>query len=144
VVGYLEVAAPLDDEGLGGGVQGEVGYLEVAAPLDDKGLGGGVQGEQGRGLQGREGAQVDDRSPLTEKSFHYRMTAPREGTQPPGAYPGGMHRMHVHPPSPPLCIPPPGHVHPPPPQPERLVMRKDEAVGNKKKMQVCYLNIIIN
>jgi len=35
------------------------------------------------------------------------------------------------------CIPPP---HPPcasPPQPERLVMRKDEAVGNKKKMQVC-------
>jgi hypothetical protein len=33
----------------------------------------------------------------------------------PGAYPGGMHRMYVHPPSPP--------VHPPPPQPERLVMR---------------------
>jgi hypothetical protein len=33
--------------------------------------------------------------------------------------------------------PPPGHVHPPPPQPERLVMRKDDAVGNKKKMQVC-------
>ncbi len=35
--------------------------------------------------------------------------------------------------------PPPGHVHPPPPspQPEMLVMRKDEAVGNKKKMQVC-------
>ncbi len=29
------------------------------------------------------------------------------------AYPGGMHRMHVHPPSPPLCIPPLGHVHPP-------------------------------
>jgi hypothetical protein len=29
-----------------------------------------------------------------------------------------------------MCIPPP-------PQPERLVMRKDEAVGNKKKMQVC-------
>ncbi len=25
----------------------------------------------------------------------------------------------------------------PPPQPERLVMRKDEAVGNKKRMQVC-------
>ncbi len=42
-------------------------------------------------------------------------------------YPGGMHRMHVHPP-PAMCIPP---------QPERLVMRKDEAVGNKKKMQVC-------
>ncbi len=34
------------------------------------------------------------------------------------AYPGGMHRMHVHPPSPPVH-PPPGHVHPPPPQPER-------------------------
>jgi len=33
---------------------------------------------------------------------------------PPGAYPGGMHRM-----------------------PERLVVRKDEAVGNKKKMQIC-------
>ena len=31
-------------------------------------------------------------------------------------------------------LPPPVH---PPPQPERLVMRKDEAVGNKKKMQVC-------
>ncbi len=46
-----------------------------------------------------------------------------------------MHRMHVHPPSPPVH-PPPGHVHPPP-QPERLVMRKDELVGNKKKMQVC-------
>ncbi len=41
-------------------------------------------------------------------------------------------------PLPPLCIPPPGNVHPPqamciPPQPERLVLRKDEAVGNKKK-----------
>jgi hypothetical protein len=53
-----------------------------------------------------------------------------------GAYPGGMHRMHVHPPPPP-CASPPGHVHPPPPQPEWLFMRKDEAVGNKKKMQVC-------
>ena len=36
----------------------------------------------------------------------------------PGAYPGGMHRMHrmhVHPPSPPCASPPPppGHVHPP-------------------------------
>jgi hypothetical protein len=31
----------------------------------------------------------------------------------------------------------PRHVHPPPPQPERLVTRKDEAVGNKKKMLVC-------
>jgi hypothetical protein len=29
-----------------------------------------------------------------------------------GAYPGGMRRMHVHPPSPP-CASPPGHVHPP-------------------------------
>jgi hypothetical protein len=45
-----------------------------------------------------------------------------------GAYPGGMHRMHVHPPPRPCASPP---------QPERLVMRKDEAVGNKKKMQVC-------
>ncbi len=45
------------------------------------------------------------------------------------AYPGGMHRMHVH--------PPPGPCASPPPQPERLVMRKDEAVGNKKKMQAC-------
>jgi hypothetical protein len=50
--------------------------------------------------------------------------------------PRGMHRMHLHPPSPPVHPLPPGHVHPPP-QPERLVMRKDEAVGNKKKMQVC-------
>jgi hypothetical protein len=47
--------------------------------------------------------------------------------------------MHVHPPSSPVHPPPPGHVHPPRPQPERLVMRKDEAVGNKKKMQVCLL-----
>ncbi len=48
-------------------------------------------------------------------------------------------------PPPPLCIPPPGHVHPPPPQPpERLVMRKDEAVGNKKKCKFVYLNIILN
>jgi hypothetical protein len=45
--------------------------------------------------------------------------------------------MHVHPASPPPVHPPAGHVHPPPPQPERLVMRKDEAVGNKKKMQIC-------
>jgi hypothetical protein len=44
--------------------------------------------------------------------------------------------MHVHPPSPP-CASPPRHVHPPPPQPEKLVMGKDETVGNKKKMQVC-------
>ena len=52
-----------------------------------------------------------------------------------------MHRMHVHLLHPP-CASPPGHVHPPPPQPERLVMRKDEAVGNKKKMQVVYLRLI--
>ena len=38
-----------------------------------------------------------------------------------------------------MCISP-GHVHPPPPQPERLVMIKDEAVGNKKKMKVCLPN----
>jgi hypothetical protein len=31
-------------------------------------------------------------------------------------------------PLPPPVLPPPGHVHPPLPQPERLVMRKDEAV----------------
>jgi hypothetical protein len=42
----------------------------------------------------------------------------------------------MHPPSPPMCIPPRPCASPPP-QPERLVMRKDEAVGNKKKMQVC-------
>jgi hypothetical protein len=55
------------------------------------------------------------------------------------AYPGGMHMMHLHPPPPPPVHPPPGHVHPPPPQPERLVMRKDEAVGTgqQEKMQVC-------
>jgi hypothetical protein len=35
------------------------------------------------------------------------------------------------------CIPPSPPFASPPPQPERLVMRKDEAVGNKKKMQVC-------
>ncbi len=38
---------------------------------------------------------------------------------------------------PPPCASPPRPCEPPPPQPERLVMRKDEAVGNKKKMQVC-------
>jgi hypothetical protein len=38
--------------------------------------------------------------------------------------------MHVHP-----VHPPPGHVHPPPPQPERLVMRKDEAVSLYIKKQ---------
>jgi hypothetical protein len=46
-------------------------------------------------------------------------------------------------PLPPLCIPP-GYVHPPPPQPERLVMRKDEAMGKRKKCKFVYLNIIIN
>ncbi len=40
-----------------------------------------------------------------------------------------MHRMHVHNPSPPCASPPPAMCIPPPP------MRKDEAVGNKKKMQ---------
>jgi hypothetical protein len=40
-------------------------------------------------------------------------------------------------PLPSLCIPPPRPCASPPPQPERLVMRKDEAVENKKKMQVC-------
>ncbi len=32
----------------------------------------------------------------------------------PGAYPGGMHRMHVHPPLPPMCIPPSPMCIPPP------------------------------
>jgi hypothetical protein len=46
------------------------------------------------------------------------------------------------------------HVHPPPPKPERLVMRKDEAMGNKKTQITAFffcllllsvnLNIIIN
>jgi hypothetical protein len=48
---------------------------------------------------------------------------------------GDAQDARVSPPTPPVH--PPRHVHPPPPQPERLVMRKDEAVGNKKKMQVC-------
>jgi hypothetical protein len=42
-------------------------------------------------------------------------------------------------PLPPLCIPPLAMCIPPP-QPERLVMRKDEAVGNKKKCKFVYLN----
>jgi hypothetical protein len=37
---------------------------------------------------------------------------------------------------------PPLPVHPPPPQPERLVMRKDEAVGNKKKIIKIFLKSI--
>ncbi len=49
------------------------------------------------------------------------------------AYPGGMHRMHVHPPSPPCASPPSAMCIPPPLQTVGLVMRKDEAVGNKKK-----------
>jgi hypothetical protein len=44
--------------------------------------------------------------------------------------------MPVHPPSAPSASPPSGHVHPPP-QPEKLDLRKDESVGNKKKMVVC-------
>jgi hypothetical protein len=48
---------------------------------------------------------------------------------------GGCTGCTCIPPSP-LCIPPRPCASPPP-QPERLVMRKDEAVGNKKKMQVC-------
>jgi hypothetical protein len=38
----------------------------------------------------------------------------------------------------PLCIPPPPAMCIPP-QPKRLVMRKDEAVGNKKKSEFFYL-----
>ncbi len=45
-----------------------------------------------------------------------------------GAYPGGMHRMHVHPPSPPGASPPPAMCILPLPS-LRLVMRKDEAVS---------------
>jgi hypothetical protein len=47
-------------------------------------------------------------------------------------------------PLPPPVHPPPGHVHPPPPQPERLVMRKDEGSGQQKKCKFVYLNILIN
>ena len=47
-----------------------------------------------------------------------------------------MHRMHVHPPSHPCASPPPAMCIPPPS--ERLAVRKDEAVGNKKKRQVCF------
>jgi hypothetical protein len=73
--------------------------------------------------------------------MHQIITVPRRNR-----YPGGMHRMHVHPPSPPPvhplppCASPPRPCASPPPQPERLVMRKDEAVGNKKKIQVCLHN----
>ncbi len=42
-------------------------------------------------------------------------------------------------PLPPLCIPPPGHVHPPPPQPERLVMMRQWAT--RKKCKFVYLRI---
>jgi hypothetical protein len=41
-------------------------------------------------------------------------------------------------PLPPLCIPPPAMCIPPLPSPERLVMRKDEAVGSKKKCKSVY------
>jgi hypothetical protein len=44
----------------------------------------------------------------------------------------------------PPCASPPAMCIPPPPQPERLIVRKDEAVGNKKKCKFVYLNIIIN
>ena len=40
--------------------------------------------------------------------------------------------MHVHPPPRPCASPP---------QPERLVIRKDEAVGNKKKCKFVYLRL---
>jgi hypothetical protein len=50
-----------------------------------------------------------------------------------------MHRMHVHHR---MHMHHRMHVHPPPPQPERLVMRKDEAVGNKKKIIKIFLKSI--
>ncbi len=59
----------------------------------------------------------------------------KEYPPPPRGVPRGDAQDARASPLPPLCIPLPGHVHPPP-QPERLVMRKHEAVGNKKKMQV--------
>ncbi len=43
---------------------------------------------------------------------------------------------------PPPCASPPGHVHPPlPPQPERLVMRKDEAEEKNASLFTCDLII---
>ncbi len=68
----------------------------------------------------------------------------------PGAYPGGSTDAQDAraSPLPPPVHTPPGHVQCtlciPPPRPERLVMRKDEAVANKKKCKFVYLNIIIN
>ncbi len=58
----------------------------------------------------------------------------------PVAYPGGMHRMHVHPPSPP-CASPPWSCASPPSKAERLVMRKDEAVWTRKKCKFVYLRL---
>ncbi len=59
------------------------------------------------------------------------------------AYPGGMHRMHVHPPSPPLCIPPPAMCIPSPLPRSGWLWEKMRqwALGNKKK--VCYCDLII-
>jgi hypothetical protein len=67
-----------------------------------------------------------DRRINEQNRFFVRIDEPRN------PYPGEMHRMHVHP-------------HPcasPPPQPERLGMRKDEAVGNKKKIIKLFLKSI--
>jgi hypothetical protein len=73
------------------------------------------------------GSGYKSNADLKSKTLHAEMTwrekkavANRNYLSQIGAYPGGMHRMHVH--------------LPPPPQPERLVMRKDEAVSNKKKI----------
>jgi len=46
-------------------------------------------------------------------------------------------------PLPPLCIPPPGHVHPPPPQPERLVIEKMRQWATRKKCKFVHLNNLI-
>ncbi len=51
----------------------------------------------------------------------------------PVAYPGGMHRMHVHPSSPPCASPPPGHVHPPPPPAGKAGYDKRWGSGQQEK-----------
>jgi hypothetical protein len=73
-------------------------------------------------------------SPIRIRIQHFRLNTNGSGSNPDTglksvAYPGGMHRMHVHPPSPPLYIPPAS----------LKGSRKDEAVGNKKKCKFVYL-----
>ncbi len=53
------------------------------------------------------------------------------------AYPVGMHRMHVHPPSPPCASPPPAMCIPPPPQPQAGYEKRGGS-GQQEKNEILF------